>query len=87
VRILVFLAAAAVLSGVLALVGGEGLWEVHIAFDASLALYVALLLETKRRRAERAVKVRSLAGSRARRRRAAGEGPADALEAYGGRRV
>jgi hypothetical protein len=36
------------------------MWEVHIAFDFSLALYVALLVEAKRRRQERLTKVEPL---------------------------
>jgi hypothetical protein len=46
---------------VAALVQTDGLWEIHIACDFSLALYVALLLEAKRRRSERLRKVRPLA--------------------------
>jgi hypothetical protein len=48
-------AAAAVLAQ------GHGWWEIHIACDFSFALYVALLLEAKKRRDERLKKVRPLA--------------------------
>jgi hypothetical protein len=48
-------AAAAVLAQ------GNGWWEIHIACDFSFALYVALLLEAKKRRDERLKKVRPLA--------------------------
>jgi len=44
-----------------ALVHGDGWWEIHIACDFSFALYVALLLEAKKRREERLRKVRPLA--------------------------
>ena len=60
IRILAFLAAAAPASGALALFAGGSMWEVHIAFDFSLALYVALLVEAKRRRQERLTKVEPL---------------------------
>jgi hypothetical protein len=46
-------------------------WEVHLACDGSLVLYLALLMEAKRRRRERMHKVRSLAKRRARRARRA----------------
>jgi hypothetical protein len=39
-------------------------WQVQVACDASLALYVTLLVEAKRRRRERAQKVRSIARRR-----------------------
>lgn len=60
IRILAFLAAAAPLSGLVALFTGGSMWEVHIAFDFSLVLYVALLVEAKRRRQERLTKVEPL---------------------------
>jgi hypothetical protein len=59
-RILGFLGLAAVVSGVVAAVKGGSWWELHLALDASLGLFVILLLEAKRRRAERASKVRRL---------------------------
>lgn len=64
VRILAFLGALLPLSAIIAVVMGEGWWELHIAFDFSFALYVALLLEAKRRRQERLRKVRPLASRR-----------------------
>lgn len=60
IRILAFLAIAAPVSGVVAFLAGGSMWEVHIAFDLSLALYVALLIEAKRRRQERLTKVEPL---------------------------
>ena len=60
IRILAFLGVAAPLSGIVALLAGGSMWEVHIAFDFSLALYVALLIEAKRRRQERLTKVEPL---------------------------
>ncbi|MDQ3914943.1 MAG: hypothetical protein M3323_06365 [Actinomycetota bacterium] len=60
IRILAFLAAAAPVSGAVALLAGGSMWEVHLAFDFSLILYVALLLEAKRRRQERLTKVEPL---------------------------
>ncbi len=59
-RILQFLLACVVASLGGALYAGGPLWEVQIAFDASLALYVVLLLEAKRRRREHNDKVRHL---------------------------
>lgn len=64
-RILVFLAAAAAVSGLGAVLLDAALWQVHVAFDASLAIYVVLLIEGKRRRVERLEKVRSLSQRRA----------------------
>ena len=60
IRILAFLAVAAPVSGVVALFAGGSMWEVHLAFDFSLVLYVALLVQAKRRREERLTKVEPL---------------------------
>lgn len=49
-RIFGFLVAAVVVSGVLVIFYGSAMWSIHIAFDASLGLFVALLLFAKRRR-------------------------------------
>jgi hypothetical protein len=59
ILLLVLLAAAPVTLVAAALLHG-GWWEIHIAVDFTLALYVAGLLEAKRRRVERRVKVRSI---------------------------
>ena len=59
-KILIALLAAAALTGLVAVLNGGGAWEVHLAVDASLALYVALLIEAKRRRAERMTKLRPI---------------------------
>jgi hypothetical protein len=79
-QIFIFLVAAAGLSGAVALFSGGGMWEVNLALDASLALYVALLLEAKRRAEERERKVHSMVSRRA---QVSFEGRA---EAYGGER-
>jgi hypothetical protein len=63
-KVLIGLGAAAAFTGLVALFTGGSSWEVHLGVDALLALYVALLLETKRRRNERATKLRSLAARR-----------------------
>lgn len=63
-RILVLLAAAAAATLLLAAVAGGAMWELQLACDASLALYVFLLLDTKKRRAERGTKVRQIARPR-----------------------
>ena len=63
-HILIALAAAALGTGVIALFAGGGAWEVHLAVDASLALYVALLIEAKRRRTEQTSKLRTLRSRR-----------------------
>jgi hypothetical protein len=61
-RILLFLGALVPISATAAaLIQGDGWWEIHIASDFSFALYVALLLEAKKRRNERLRKVRPLA--------------------------
>jgi hypothetical protein len=59
-RILIFLIGGCLATLGLALAAGGGAWEVQFAFDVSLALYVVLLLEAKRRRAERRQKVRTI---------------------------
>jgi hypothetical protein len=43
---------------------GPPWWEVHIGLNAALALYVGALLEIKRRREERALKVRPMKSRR-----------------------
>jgi uncharacterized membrane protein YjjP (DUF1212 family) len=63
-KILIGLVVAALSSGFVAVYAGGGMWEVHLAIDASLALYVALLLEAKRRRADQVTKLRSLEARR-----------------------
>jgi hypothetical protein len=63
-KILIALLAAAVFTGVSAVFSGGGAWEVHLAVDASLALYIALLIEAKRRRSEHVTKLRSLEARR-----------------------
>lgn len=39
---------------------GDPMWEVHLGVNAALALYVGYLLESRRRRDERAAKVRPI---------------------------
>ncbi|MGH9194128.1 MAG: hypothetical protein ACRD1T_00110 [Acidimicrobiia bacterium] len=78
-RIFMVLLALVSISFLLAIVSGGAAWEVNIAFDLSLAAYVALLIEARRRRTERALKVRSLAS-----RRRSAESPSEALRAFGG---
>ena len=63
-RILIALMAAATLTGLVAGFSGGAAWEVHLAVDASLALYVALLIEAKRRQSEVVTKLRSLEARR-----------------------
>ena len=60
-HLFVFLVVATLVSGALAIVlRTTSVWEVHLAFDASLALYVLLLIRAKKERSERAGKVRTL---------------------------
>ena len=59
-RILTFLLGAVFLSVGAAIFAGGALWELSLAFGLSLALYVSLLLEAKKRRDERTKKVRRL---------------------------
>ena len=64
--LLLLLLGAAGVSGVVAvLVRGQAI-EVHLVIDAALAFYVALLMELKRRRDEKAAKVRPLVPNQAR---------------------
>jgi hypothetical protein len=65
-RILLFLGFSASLSGMVAIGVGGPMWEVHLLLLTSLAVYVTLLLETKRRRLERSAKVHSIRRERAR---------------------
>ncbi len=66
-RALVFVAlvGAVVITAGLAVLGSP--WELHLATDAVLAIYVSWLLEEKHRRSERKRKVRSLQAARRRR--------------------
>ncbi len=59
-RLLTILILGSLLTLMSATALGGGVWEIHLALDAGLALYVVLLLETKRRRIERKEKVRLL---------------------------
>jgi type IV secretory pathway protease TraF len=52
-RIFTFLIWSVVASNLIAILVGGSMWDVSLALDSSLALYVALLLETKRRVEER----------------------------------
>ena len=63
-RILIALLTAALLTGVVAILSGGGAWEVHLAVDLSLGLYIALLIEAKRRRSETITKIRTLSSRR-----------------------
>jgi len=63
-KILIALLAAALFTGLVAVFSGGGAWEVHLAVDFSLGLYVALLIEAKRRREESVTKLRSLESRR-----------------------
>ena len=49
-RLFVALLCAVVLSAGAALLRGGALWEVHLALDACMGIYVALLLDAKKRR-------------------------------------
>lgn len=60
-RILVVSGGMVIVSAVAALSAGGGWWELHLLCDFSFALYVVMLLEAKKRRAERLQKVRPLA--------------------------
>ncbi len=59
-HIFAFLLGAVLLSVAAAIFFGGALWELSLAFGASLALYISLLLEGKRRRVERGKKVRRI---------------------------
>lgn len=59
-RLLVLLLSASAASLLAAIVVGGAMWEIALAFVASLGIYVVLLLEAKRRRTERAEVVRRI---------------------------
>ncbi len=82
--ILTGLCVIAFASGIWALIKGGAAIEIHLVADAAAAFYVALLLDAKRRRAERILKVRALA-QRERKHAPAYEGEPvfEALEAGG----
>ena len=63
-RLFVALLCAVVLSAAAALLGGGALWEVHLALDACLGIYVALLLDAKKRRSQSATTVTELSSRR-----------------------
>ncbi|MFN2525231.1 MAG: hypothetical protein ABR505_03060 [Actinomycetota bacterium] len=70
VRLLQFLIGGVVVTMLAALYGGEGIWELQIFLDLSLAAYVVFLLEAKRRRQGRYVAVPTRALRPTRRREA-----------------
>jgi uncharacterized membrane protein len=59
-RLFVALLWACVLSAAIAAVRGGALWEVHVALDACLGIYVALLIDAKKRRSQPSKKVSQL---------------------------
>ncbi|CAN5551252.1 hypothetical protein BH24ACT26_BH24ACT26_16390 [soil metagenome] len=63
-RALLAVLATVPVSLIAALLLGGALWEIHLSSYAALAVYVALLVESKRRREESTTKVRSLASRR-----------------------
>src|SRR5687768_4050499 len=54
------LVAGALATGVVALVKGGSMWEVHLATLGALAIFISLLMEEKHRKLERKRKVRTL---------------------------
>ncbi len=59
-RILLFLVTATLTALIVAAIAGGGWWNIEVALDLSLAVYIALLMEAKRRREERLSKVRMI---------------------------
>ena len=59
-RLLVLLLLAALGTLAVAVVREGGWWEINVAIDAVLVVYVGVLLETKKRRFEQSVKVRKI---------------------------
>ncbi|HEX2240052.1 MAG TPA: hypothetical protein VHJ82_02750 [Actinomycetota bacterium] len=57
IRVLQFLLGAVAITLLAALYGGEGIWEIQLLTDLALIGYVVFLLEAKRRRQDRVVKV------------------------------
>jgi hypothetical protein len=58
------LALGAVGTAAAAIVEGGSMWEMHLATDAALAIFISLLIEEKHRKLECRRKVRSLASRR-----------------------
>jgi hypothetical protein len=84
-HLFIFLIAATVVSGTFAVaLRTPSLWEVHLAFAGSLALYVLLLIRVKRQRVEQARKVESL---RTRRQRSSNVRLDDAVGYFANRRA
>lgn len=82
-RIFAFLVASVPVSAMAAAFVEAALWPAHLALDASLVLYVVLLIDAKRRREERSQKVRSIRSPRMQR---AGAGIFKTAEAARARR-
>ena len=59
-RFLMLLLLAALGTLAAAMVREGGWWEIHVAVDVALVVYLGVLLETKKRRAEQGVKVKRL---------------------------
>ena len=59
-RMFVALLWASVLSAAVAALRGGALWEVHLAIDACLGIYIALLIDAKKRRVAPSNKVSQL---------------------------
>ena len=59
-RVLTLLLSIAAITGIWALAAGGSVVEVHLIVDALAAFYIALMLDVKRRRVEREVKIRTL---------------------------
>jgi hypothetical protein len=83
-RLFVALLWAVVLSATAALFRGGALWEVHLVLDACLGIYVALLLDAKKRRNQTSTTVAQISS----RRRAPPQGRVleQAVGHFGGRR-
>ena len=79
-RLLAFLLVSVVVSAAAALAFGGPMWELQLVFDASLGVYLVLLVEAKKRRAERRAVVRPI---RTRRTSPPEQGGALALEEHG----
>jgi hypothetical protein len=90
-RLLVFLLLCSIGTALYASLRGSAAWEIHIAVDVVLVLYLGFLVESNRRRAERSSKVRSINRKPTPARRARRAVGADEFEDYqaaavGGRR-
>lgn len=85
-QVLRVLVGVAVVTGIWAVMSGGAAVEAHLIADAAVAFYVALLLDAKRKRAERVSKVHAIGPHAPLQGRIERDGGYEVLEAGGGSR-